>query len=231
MTFSVNGITAIVPVKRFAAAKQRLACVLSPDERARLAEAMLGDVLTALKPLPQLTDIMLVTAEAAAAEIGRAFGARSVVDRSETGVNAAVLQGLDGLRPADSPVAIIAADLPFATSDDIAAALALLRHDPIVLAPAETDAGTNLLAMRRAGMIEPSFGERSFAHHRDLAHAAKLSCGICRAGGLGHDIDRPSDLMMPVGFAATRSATLLQRFNAAARLGRRVERPQPSPLK
>jgi len=227
MTFSVNGITAIIPVKRFAVAKQRLACVLSPDERARLAEAMLSDVLTALRPLPQLTDIVLVTAESAAAEIGRGFCARTVADQLEAGVNIAVLQGLDSLRPAGGPVAVIAADVPFATSDDITAAFALLRHDPIVLAPAETDAGTNLLAMRRAGMIEPSFGERSFVQHRDLAHAAKLSCGICRPGGLRHDIDRPSDLIVPVGSAATRTGALLQRFNIATRLGGQVEPPQP----
>ena len=40
---------AVLPVKGFAAAKARLAARLEPGERAALAEAMLGDVLAALR--------------------------------------------------------------------------------------------------------------------------------------------------------------------------------------
>jgi len=51
MKFEVHGIWAIVPVKRFVAAKQRLRSVLSQYEREQLAEVMLCDVLAALRPL------------------------------------------------------------------------------------------------------------------------------------------------------------------------------------
>jgi 2-phospho-L-lactate guanylyltransferase len=221
-----NGIWAIVPVKRFALAKQRLRSVLSEEERARLAEAMLRDVLIALKPLPELDGIAVVTADPTVTKIGRYFGARVVADELEAGTNAAVMQGFEAVRAVTAPVAVIAADLPFATSTDIARALAGLRYDPIVLAPADTDSGTNLLAMRREGLIEPSFGERSFERHRDLARAANLSCGICRTAGLGRDIDRPGDLVIPPGPADTQTAALLEQFKIAARLnGRAIRSP------
>ncbi len=54
MRTNVRGVWAIVPVKTFAQAKQRLASVLSAQERARLAEAMLCDVLEQLTALSQL---------------------------------------------------------------------------------------------------------------------------------------------------------------------------------
>ena len=42
---------AVVPIKGFDAPKQRLAEVLSPEERGALAEHMLSDVLAALSDL------------------------------------------------------------------------------------------------------------------------------------------------------------------------------------
>jgi 2-phospho-L-lactate guanylyltransferase len=215
-------IWALVPVKTFAQAKQRLACVLSAHERARLAEAMFRDVLAALEPVPQLAGIAVVTADPVAAKIATSFGARHIHDAAESGVNAAVTQGFDALHHLESAVAVIAADVPFATSTEIADALSALERDPVVLAPAETDGGTNLLAVRRAGLIAPCFGERSFARHQQFARAANLGCGIFRAVGLGHDIDRADDLLTPAG-GATRAAALLKQFNVAARLSDFVE--------
>src|SRR5690242_3605211 len=115
MKFETRGVWAIVPVKRFSAAKQRLRSVLSEDERARLAEAMLCDVLVALRPLPQIGGIVVVTTDPVASEVGRSFGARIIADRLEAGVNAAVKQGVQAVRTHDAPVAILAADVPFAT--------------------------------------------------------------------------------------------------------------------
>jgi len=224
MRFEARCIWAIVPVKRFSAAKQRLRFVLSESERARLAEAMLCDVLNALRPLSELGGVAVVTADDAAAEIGRGFGARIVADRLEAGVNMAVAQGLQAVHAAEASVAIVAADVPFATSDDIAAALADLPHHPVVLAPATTDGGTNLLAMRRDGLIEPSFGEGSFARHCEIARSVNLSCGVHRTAGLGHDIDRPEDLRVPPGGNATRTAAVLEGLRIGTRTADREHR-------
>ena len=225
MRTDVRGVWAIVPVKTFARAKQRLASVLSEQERARLAEAMLCDVLEQLTALSQLEGIMVVTADPLAAQIAGAFRARHVWDPSESGVNAAVARGLDALPLVECPVAIIAADVPFATSTEIANALSGLERHSIVLTPAETDGGTNLLAVRRAGLIEPSFGEGSFARHREQARALNLSCSIFRAAGLGHDIDRAGDLLSPAGSGGKRVSALLKHLNVTARLETAFEQP------
>jgi len=215
---NVRDVWIIVPVKAFGQAKQRLASVLSVGERAQLAESMLCDVLQQLTVLPRLAGIAVVTADASAAEIAGSFGARHILDRFETGVNDAVALGFEAVRSAQSPVAVIAADVPFATSDEIAEALSHLERHPVVLTPAETDGGTNLLALRRPDLIEPRFGENSFARHRECARRRKLSCGVFRAPGLSHDIDRVRDLKVPTDSGAPRVRALLGRLDIVARL-------------
>jgi 2-phospho-L-lactate guanylyltransferase len=212
------GMSAIVPVKAFLRAKQRLSSVLSAQERALLSEAMLLDVLEMLVSVPQLESIAVVTADPAAAQIAASFGARHVPDLLESGVNQAVVQGTEAVGYGQRPVAIIAADVPFATSGEIAAALSCLEHNDVVLTRAEADGGTNLLALRRADLIEPCFGEGSFAQHRDQARIRNLNCGVLDAQGLGHDIDRPRDLLPPTGTDGRRVRALLGHLNIIARL-------------
>jgi 2-phospho-L-lactate/phosphoenolpyruvate guanylyltransferase len=226
MRTNVRGVWAIVPVKTFARAKQRLALVLSAEERARLAEVMLCDVLEQLRALSQLEGILVVTADPLAAQIAGSFGARHIRDPLESGVNPAVARGLGAVPFVECPVAIIAADVPFATSTEIADALSRLEQHSVVLTPAETDGGTNLLALRRAGLIEPSFGEGSFARHREQARTLNLSCSIFRANGLGHDIDRAGDLLPPASSGGKRVTALLEHLNVTARLETALEQPQ-----
>jgi len=215
-----SNIWAVVPVKRLGLAKQRLAPVLSRSERAELARTMLHDVLTTLCATPQLAGIIVVSGDPAVAKLAMLFDARVVGDVMESGVNAAVLQGLRTPDPSSAGVLVIPADVPFATAADLQAVIAQLGHFPIVLAPALSDGGTNTLAMRRPDLIAPSFGDDSFARHQALARDAGLGCGIVRSEGLGRDIDYPSDLVPCIEskkFSLT--AVLLAEFKLADRPG------------
>src|SRR5438045_453395 len=158
-------IWAVVPVKRLSLAKQRLAPVLSRNERAELVRIMLHDVLTTLCATPGLAGTLVVTADPAIAKLATLFDARVVGDASEAGVNAAVLQGLQALDPSSAAV-VLPADVPFATAGDVRAVIGELSRYPMVLAPALSDGGTNALAMRRPDLIAPAFGEDSFAEHQ-----------------------------------------------------------------
>src|SRR6186997_1530146 len=111
-------IWAVVPVKRLSLAKQRLAPVLSRHERAELARTMLHDVLTTLCATPDVSRTVVVTADPEIAKLATLFDARVVGDSAETGVNAAVLLGLQALDSASAAV-VVPADVPFATAADI----------------------------------------------------------------------------------------------------------------
>lgn len=212
-------IWAIVPVKRLSRAKQRLAPVLSQNERAKLARTMLHEVLTTLCATSELAGTIVVTGDPMVANLATLFEAWVVHDTAEAGINAAVQQGLKTL-DASAGALIVPADVPFATAGDLRSIIDELQHHPVVLAPALCDGGTNALAMRAPDLIAPSFGEDSYLRHQMLARDKGFACGVVSADGIGRDIDRPQDLVAPVALRKySLTAALLAELNVSARLG------------
>jgi 2-phospho-L-lactate guanylyltransferase len=213
-------VWAIVPVKRLSQAKQRLAPILSRNERAELARTMLHEVLTTLCATSELAGTIVVTGDPLVASLATQFDARVVEDDMEAGVNPAVLHGLEALDAMRAGALIVPADVPFATADELRAVLSELGRHSVVLSPALSDGGTNALAMRSPGLIAPCFGDDSFVRHQVLARDSGVGCGIVRADGLSRDIDLPSDLIPWSGSKKhSLTAALLAEFNVAGRLG------------
>ena len=107
---------AVVPVKVFAGAKQRLAPVLSAAERAALYAEMLERVLDALSAARGIDGILVVAGEPGFSR----RGVRVVADRAGAGQSAAVAQGArilaaDGCRS----MLTVPGDLPLATTAEI----------------------------------------------------------------------------------------------------------------
>ena len=86
--------TAVLPVKSFARAKQRLGDAVGESERRQLAAAMVADVLAALAAVPEIADVVVVTAEPLAARAATAAGAIVVDDPDEAGQSAAAARGI-----------------------------------------------------------------------------------------------------------------------------------------
>src|SRR4051795_2934722 len=84
---------AVLPVKRFDEAKQRLGEVLRPGSRRALAEAMLIDVLTALRRAKRVDAVVVVTREHPAEALARAHAAQTIRDPDEPGHNPAAPAG------------------------------------------------------------------------------------------------------------------------------------------
>jgi 2-phospho-L-lactate guanylyltransferase len=176
---------AILPVKRFGRAKQRLSGGF-PD-RPSLAAAMVADVLDALAAVPELDGIVVVTAQAVTARTDVTI----VHDPVEAGQSAAALRGIAAARDADR-VLLVPGDCP---ALDPAEIRALLAHDAaVVIVPDRHGTGTNSLLLTPPDVIEPSFGEGSFERHRALAAAAGASFVVAEAGSLELDVDTPDDL-------------------------------------
>ena len=64
-------ITAVIPVKQLANAKQRLSSFLSASDRAALFSAMVRDVLTAVEACSLIDQIMVVTNDLEVSELGK----------------------------------------------------------------------------------------------------------------------------------------------------------------
>ncbi len=86
--------TAIVPVKRFHEAKQRLAPGLDDARRAAIAAAMLGDVLEAIAASRTIDRTIVVTGDPVAQELAASPSAEVVPDPSDEGHVQAALAGI-----------------------------------------------------------------------------------------------------------------------------------------
>ena len=185
---------AIVPVKRFAQAKQRLSSGLEPPLRRQLAEVMLYDVLTALSAT-ELDQVIVVTAGDAAAEIARDQGASVVVD-AEQGHNAAASVGItEALRSAAERVLLVPGDCPALDPDEVNQLLDRpAEARSVIIVPDRHGTGTNALLIRPPDALTPAFGPGSAQRHARLAQAAGIAYEVVEVPSLALDIDTPRDL-------------------------------------
>ena len=95
----VNGIWAVVPVKEFEGAKQRLSSALSPEERRVLATTMLEDVLDAVSAVKALAGVLVVTVDPAATSLAVRYGARVVTEGARDGHTGAVTAAVSSACP------------------------------------------------------------------------------------------------------------------------------------
>jgi len=89
-------VTALLPVKGFRNAKQRLSPLLGAADRELLAEAMFRDVLREVTRARGLEATFVVTGNDRVAAIATAMGAAVIHEPSETGETGAVVQFLLG---------------------------------------------------------------------------------------------------------------------------------------
>jgi 2-phospho-L-lactate guanylyltransferase len=205
---------AILPVKSFGRAKQRLGDFV-PD-RPALAAAMVADVLDALGRVPELEGVIVVTAERAAADAARAAGAGVVHDPAEAGQSAAAVLGIAA---ADADRALLVpGDCPALDPGEVSALLK--GSDPfrnVVIVPDRHGQGTNALLLTPPDVMEPAFGEGSFARHAARARAAGAAVRVADLPSLALDVDTPEDLAaLLAGRAdAPRTRALLEEAAAA----------------
>lgn len=192
---------AILPVKRFAEAKQRLGSSGVDDSlRTDLVRAMVGDVLVALHSIPSLDQTIVVTNEPSVAAAARYRGAMVVPDTSETGQNAAVALGVErALADSFERVLCVPGDCPALDPIEIDALLtetspATRERPAVVIVPDRHGAGTNGLLLTPPDAIASSFGPDSCERHRNLARAANASCRVERPASLLLDVDTGADL-------------------------------------
>jgi len=187
---------AVVPVKEFAGAKQRLAPVLAAADRARLYAQMLDRVLDALAAARGIDGILVVTNETRL----KRRDVRVLPDLERAGQSAAVAQGARLLAAeGHKSMLTVPGDLPLAAAAEIEQVVA--AHDRFTIVPSHDGKGTNALAVSPPDLIRFQFGDASFVPHCAAARALGLEPRILRLPGLGLDIDTPDDLAAYRGLA------------------------------
>ena len=193
-------VSALIPAKGFANAKQRLSALLSEPRRALLAETMLRDVLRQTLSARGLASTHVVTGDARVSEIAASLGAEVIVEEKETGETEAVTFALAEMKRSGIQAAlIIPADIPLLRAGDIELVLAQASsHDGFspfaLLVPSHDRMGTNALLLSPPDVIRLRFGYDSFSYHLDQVAAHELPLRVLENERIALDIDEPRDL-------------------------------------
>jgi 2-phospho-L-lactate guanylyltransferase len=187
---------AVLPIKRFDRAKQRLDPAVSPELRRDLAAAMATDVLDALRDIGGLDGLIVVTAEPAVIAVARAAGADIVRDDRDAGQSAAALMGIARARESQAGhVLLVPGDCPAIDPAEVEALLAGVAPAPsVAVVPDRHGTGTNALLLAPPDVMAPAFGPGSFDRHVKAARAAGAAVHVERVESLGLDVDTAEDL-------------------------------------
>jgi 2-phospho-L-lactate/phosphoenolpyruvate guanylyltransferase len=183
-------VAAVLPIKRFAAAKQRL----DRDDRGTLMRAMADGVLAALDA-SCIGTVLVVTADAEAAALARAHGAEVVAEPGLLGHSGAAALGVEHAAAAGATrVLLLAGDCPLLRAADIDALLDAHPGPGVVVLADRHGTGTNGLLLDPPAAIGPAFGPDSRTRHERLAAAAGAPCVVDDRPGFAFDVDTLDDL-------------------------------------
>src|SRR4051812_49498869 len=152
---------AILPVKRFGAAKQRLDNGLSEGTRRALAEAMVTDVLIALRRAKRVDEVLVVSGETMAVALAAGYDAAAVVDDpDDAGHSSAAVRGVQAaMERGATRVLLVPGDCPALDPAEVDALLDRAESGPDVLVvPDRHGSGTNALVLTPPDVIRPAFG-------------------------------------------------------------------------
>jgi 2-phospho-L-lactate guanylyltransferase len=183
-------------VKRFGAAKQRLAAGIDDERRAELVAAMLADVLEAIGEARPVERTIVVTGEPRAEELAAAAGAELVPDPDEGGHSGAALAGVARARELGAGCAVLLpGDCPLLDARELERLLTGMPERYVAIVPDRHGTGTNALALAPPDAIRPAFGEGSRARHVAAARQAGVPFAVEELPSLALDLDTPADVV------------------------------------
>lgn len=189
-------IAVLVPVKELGQAKSRLAALLAPEERRRLATLMLEGVLAQVARLPPRFGRVLVSSYPPALALGRAAGFETLIEGRQRSESASVDEASAELaRRGVTGVLRLPLDLPNLEADDLLEVLALAEEGhEAVLVPSRDGSGTNGLYRAPATLFASRFGAGSLALHEEAARHSARRWRVLALQSLALDVDDPGDV-------------------------------------
>lgn len=211
----------LLPIKDLRNAKQRLAAVLSPEERFALAQAMLADTIRAIRGAQRAQKIFVVTNSQPAMETAEKYGWEILREELQISESASV-DFASRLCAERGVTALLRLplDLPLVQPADIDDLLATECAAPaVVMVPSRDGTGTNAILRTPPALFPSHFGPNSFAKHRAEAERIGARIIVRRNARLEMDVDDESDLraLLLHDLAHTATGKWLEESGVAAR--------------
>src|SRR5918998_3330560 len=140
---------AVLPIKRFSAAKQRLADDFAAGTRRAIVEAMITDVLIGLRRSRQVDQVLVVTGDSAVEALAHGYDAHTVHDPEDTGHSKAAVVGVrEAIARGARRVLLVPGDCPAIDPKEVDALITRARGGPsVVVVPDRHGEGTNALLL------------------------------------------------------------------------------------
>lgn len=189
---------AVLPVKRLTVAKARLAEDISAGTRRAVVEAMVTDVLVALRRAKEIDQVLVVTGDLAVEALAHGYDAHTVPDPEEASHSAAAALGVtEAVERGARRVLLVPGDTP--ALDPVQLDALLKRTVPgdaaeLIVVPDRHGDGTNGLVLSPPRVIAPAFGPGSRHVHVDAGEAAGAQVRVEELPSLGLDVDTAEDL-------------------------------------
>lgn len=203
-----GGVWAIIPVKRLYDSKQRLAHILSANERADLIHATFSRLLDMLVGIEAISRVLVISMDervlATAVEKGGDVLHELLPPQGMFSLNTAVSQAIAHATAQQVAAALILpADLPFVQPADIHALLNMAgygkmenengRLPAVILSSDEDGTGTNALILPLPTPFQFHYGKGSYQKHKQEANQLGFAVKTVQAIGLQFDLDTESD--------------------------------------
>jgi 2-phospho-L-lactate guanylyltransferase len=192
----IEPVWAVIPFKRIQQAKQRLAPILSSEERELLSLNMLEDVLEAATASEVFDGVLVATNCEEVVPIIRRKGILHLQTSAELGLNHAAGEAADWLLNKNiGTMCLFPADIPLARAAEFRHLVSCHSVDRgITIVPSRDKEGTNCLILSPPNLLPFCFGADSYAEHLRQGLKLNLSCRTKFSDGIGLDVDTPSDL-------------------------------------
>ena len=187
-------IAAIIPVKTFSNAKTRLQ--LPTEKVEELCKIMLEEILQVLSISPKIEEIILITKEKKAIEIGKKFNTITIIDEKEESVNQAVSLADEYLLENNFNASVVfPQDIPNIKTQDIDFMLKHQLHPNFaIIIPSRKFDGTNALVRMPIDLMKTHYDNDSYRNHMKTAKEHTMNVAMVFVKRIMLDVDSQEDL-------------------------------------
>lgn len=185
----------LLPVKHLDHCKQRLASVLTLQERQQLVIALLKQNLRILIDDFPEHHVLVITPDPNIASLAKHFNVSVLVEPFAQGLNAAVETGARwSLKQGYRTQVVLAPDIAQLDTNELQLFFDQAQAPTTVMIGTANDGGTNALLTRPPNAIPFQFGLHSSTHMQHASQQRGIDCQRLHFPHLSLDIDTPDDL-------------------------------------
>ena len=184
----------VIPIKSFSKSKSRLN--LSQSDTKYLCEIMLKEILHVISEAKSIDDIIIVSKDESALDIGKKFNCIEIIDEKESGVNDAVSLANEFLvEHGYSCSIVLPQDVPLIFPEDLDNLIRFYQNNEhAIIVPSRHFDGTNALLRIPMPNMKTRYDEGNYKFQFEPIKTARMKYSLALIHRIMIDIDNIEDV-------------------------------------